>query len=98
MRGMAPLFTGAGVALVTLFRPDGALDAPATADLAAQLADLGVRCVLVAGTTGAAAALPAAEPSELGAAVRAALPCDVPVLAGTGGPTGRQAAELTRRA
>lgn len=47
-----PLFTGVGVALVTLFRPDGALDAPATADLAAQLAGLGVRCILAAGTTG----------------------------------------------
>jgi 4-hydroxy-tetrahydrodipicolinate synthase len=93
-----PLFTGVGVALVTLFRPDGALDAPVTADLAAQLAGLGVRCVLVAGTTGEAATLTPAERDELVAAVRAALPADVPVLAGTGAPTGRQAAELTRRA
>ena len=92
------LFTGLGVALVTLFRTDGALDAPATAELAAQLAALGVRCVLVAGTTGEAATLTAAERDELVAAVRAALPGDVAVLAGTGGPTGRQAAELTRRA
>ena len=92
------LFTGVGVALVTLFRPDGALDAPVTADLAAQLAGLGVRCVLVAGTTGEAATLTPAERDELIAAVRAALPADVPVLAGTGAPTGRQAAELTRRA
>lgn len=92
------LFTGVGVALVTLFTDDGALDAPATAALAAQLADLGVRCVLVAGTTGEAAALTPDERDELVGAVRAALPADVPVLAGTGAPTGRQAAALTERA
>src|SRR3954471_19001263 len=92
------LFTGVGVALVTLFRPDGALDAPATADLAAQLTGLGVRCLLVAGTTGEAASLTPGERDELVAAVRAAVPTDVPVLAGVGAPTGRQAAELTERA
>lgn len=92
------LFTGVGVALVTLFREGGALDAPATADLAARLAGLGVRCVLVAGTTGEAAALTAEERDTLVGAVRAALPAEVPVLAGTGAPTGRQAAELTGRA
>jgi 4-hydroxy-tetrahydrodipicolinate synthase len=93
-----PLFTGVGVALVTLFREDGALDAPATASLAARLVDLGVRCVLVAGTTGEAAALGPEERDTLVGAVRSALPGDVPVLAGTGAPTGRQAAELTERA
>src|SRR3954466_5888531 len=95
---MPPFFTGVGVALVTLFRPDGALDAPATAEHAARLADLGVRCILVAGTTGEAATLPPAERDELLTAVRAAVPADVPVLAGVGAPTGRQAAELTERA
>jgi 4-hydroxy-tetrahydrodipicolinate synthase len=93
-----PLFTGVGVALVTFFHPDGALDAPATADLAARLAEFGVRCVLVAGTTGEAATLTPADRDELVAAVRAAVPSDVPVLAGAGAPTGRQAAELTERA
>jgi hypothetical protein len=39
----APLFTGVGVALVTLFRDDGSLDAAATAGHAARLAALGVR-------------------------------------------------------
>jgi 4-hydroxy-tetrahydrodipicolinate synthase len=95
---MPALFTGVGVALVTLFRGDGALDAPATADLAARLVDLGVRCVLVAGTTGEAAALTPEERDTLVGAMRSALPADVPVLAGTGAATGRQAAELTERA
>jgi 4-hydroxy-tetrahydrodipicolinate synthase len=92
------LFSGVGVALVTLFDDDAALDAPATARLAAQLAGLGVRSVLVAGTTGEAFALSPDERSALVRAVRDALPADVPVLAGTGAPTGRQAADLTERA
>src|SRR4051794_29121395 len=95
---MQPLFTGVGVALVTLFDDDGALDAKATADLAARLVELGIRAVLVAGTTGEAASLSAEERDELVAAVRAAIPADVPVIAGTGAPTGRQAAVLTERA
>lgn len=95
---MAPLFTGVGVALVSLFEDDGALDTPATADLAARLVDLGMRSVLVAGTTGEAMALTVEERTRLVAAVRAAVPDDVPVLAGTGAATGAQAADLTTRA
>jgi 4-hydroxy-tetrahydrodipicolinate synthase len=95
---VAALFTGVGVALVTLFDDDGALEAKATADLAARLVELGVRGVLVAGTTGEAAALTADERSELIGAVRAALPADVPVVAGAGAATGPQAALLTERA
>jgi 4-hydroxy-tetrahydrodipicolinate synthase len=92
------LFSGVGVALVTVFDDRGDLDASATARLAAQLAELGVRAVLVTGTTGEAAALSPDERSTLIGAVREALPGEVPVLAGTGAPTGRQAAELTERA
>ena len=92
------LFTGVGVALVTLFSEDGELQATATADLAAQLADLGVRALLVNGTTGEAATLTPEERDELVGAVRAAAPASVPVIAGTGAATGRRAAELTERA
>ena len=95
---MSPLFTGVGVALVTLFDDDGRLDTSATADLAVQLTGLGMRSVLVAGTTGEAMSLSADERSALIGAVRAAVPADVPVLAGTGAPTGAQAADLTTRA
>jgi len=93
-----PLFTGVGVALVTLFDDDGALQAKATGDLAAQLVDLGLTAVLVTGTTGEASTLSPDERDELLGAVRAALPAGVPVIAGTGAPTGRQAAVLTERA
>lgn len=93
-----PVFTGVGVAIVTLFDAGGAVDAPATADLAARLVDLGVRGVLVAGSTGEAATLSPDERDTLVSAVRAALPRGVPVIAGTGAPSARQACELTVRA
>lgn len=91
----SPLFEGVAVALVTLFRPDGSLDAGATADHAARLVDAGVQAVLVAGTTGEAASLSPGERRELLAAVRARLDASVPVLAGTGAPSAYQAAALT---
>ncbi|HJW61411.1 MAG TPA: dihydrodipicolinate synthase family protein [Actinomycetota bacterium] len=93
-----PLFTGVGVALATLFDDDGEIDPRATADHAATLVDLGIRAVVVAGSTGEAAALTAEERVALLIATRKAVPPDVPVVAGTGGPSARQAAALTRDA
>jgi 4-hydroxy-tetrahydrodipicolinate synthase len=93
-----PLFRGVGVALVTLFNRDGSVDAAATAALAEQLVGLGVRAVLVAGSTGEAASLAPEERTALVQAVRSVLPpsSGVPLLAGSGAPTAEQAAELTR--
>lgn len=93
-----PLFTGVGVALATLFDDDGEVDAKATADFAATLVDLGIRAVVVAGSTGEAAALTAEERLALLTETRRAVPSGVPVIAGTGGPSARQAAALTRDA
>ncbi|MGH8904718.1 MAG: dihydrodipicolinate synthase family protein [Egibacteraceae bacterium] len=93
-----PIFTGVGVALVTLFTCHGDLDAPATADLASRLVGEGVRAVLVAGTTGEAAALSRQERVTLLEAVRAVVPAEVPVIAGTGAPSARQAVTLTATA
>jgi 4-hydroxy-tetrahydrodipicolinate synthase len=92
------VFEGVGVALVTLFDDEGEIDAPATADLAARLVDDGVQAVLVAGTTGEAATLDAEERSDLLVAVRYAVDGRVPVLAGTGAPSTRQAVVLSKRA
>jgi 4-hydroxy-tetrahydrodipicolinate synthase len=92
------LFTGVGVALATLFDDDGEVDAKATADFAANLVDLGIRAVVVAGSTGEAAALTAEERLALLTETRRAVPSGVPVIAGTGGPSARQAAALTRDA
>jgi 4-hydroxy-tetrahydrodipicolinate synthase len=92
------IFTGVGVALVTLFDDDGEIDAPATADHAARLVEAGVAAVLVAGTTGEAPTLDVEERSDLLIAVISAVDGRVPVLAGTGAPSSRQALELSKRA
>lgn len=89
-----PIFQGVGVALLTCFDDRGGLDTVATADHAARLVDHGVRAVVVAGTTGEAAALDRRERAALLDAVRRAVP-DVPVIAGTGAPASRDAAVLT---
>jgi 4-hydroxy-tetrahydrodipicolinate synthase len=98
MVASTPLFSGVGVALVTLFDDDGEIDAPATADHATRLVEAGVAAILVAGTTGEAATLDVEERSDLLLAVASAVDGRVPVLAGTGAPSSRQAVVLSRRA
>jgi 4-hydroxy-tetrahydrodipicolinate synthase len=92
------LFTGVGVALVTLLDSDGSVDNASTAALAGDLADRGMRGILVAGTTGEAATLTDAERVTLVTAVRVAVPAEVPVLAGTGDADAGRAAQLTAAA
>jgi 4-hydroxy-tetrahydrodipicolinate synthase len=91
-------FSGVGVALVTLFNDDLTIDAKATADLAARIVEAGVRAVVVAGTTGEAATLGAAEREQLTATVRAAVAADLPVLTGVGAPSLTQALAFTEAA
>src|SRR5262252_410689 len=57
-----------------------------------------MRAMVVAGTTGEAAALEAGERVALLGAVRRQVPSETPVIAGTGAPSARQAAKLTRDA
>ena len=95
---MTELFRGTGVALVTLFHDDGAIDPGATSAFARELVARGMRAVLVAGTTGEAATLTNAERSALIDAVRSAVPPGIPVIAGTGAPSIRQATGLTEEA
>lgn len=91
-------FPGIAVALLTFFDDGGELDAAATADHAARLADAGITAIVVSGTTGEAAALDRGERLVLLRAVRAAVPSTVPVIAGTGAPSARQAVVLSRDA
>lgn len=92
---MEPVFVGVGVALATLFDEDGEIDVAATAAHAAHLVERGIQGVLVSGSTGEAAALTAEERVLLLEGVRDAVPDHIPVLAGTGAPSARQAAALT---
>jgi len=93
-----PVFRGVGVALATLFDDGGEVDRAATAAHAVRLVEAGLRAVVVAGSTGEAFTLTVAERAGLLEAVRAAVPRHVPVLAGTGAPSIRQAVELSRDA
>jgi 4-hydroxy-tetrahydrodipicolinate synthase len=92
------LFTGVGVALVTLMDDTGGVDAAATGALAAELAGRGMQAVLACGTTGEAGTLTDAERIEVIRAVCDAVPSDVQVLAGTGATSATRAAELTAAA
>ena len=92
------VFSGVGVALVTIFDSAGAVDAVATGALAADLASRGMRAILVAGTTGEASTLTPDERIVLIRAVRDAVEADVPVLAGTGAATAEDAVGLTKAA
>lgn len=89
------LFSGVGVALVTLFTDGGEVDTEATTEHAARLVDRGVAAVVVAGSTGEAAALSAAERVSLLEAIRPVAPY---LVAGTGAASARQAAGLTEDA
>src|SRR5437868_14590648 len=92
-----PVFEGVGVPVVTLFNDAASLDAAATAELAAQLVVLGMRAIVVAGSTGEAASLDRDERVQLLQAVRKTV-TSVPVIAGTGQPSTRQAVALTEDA
>lgn len=92
------VFRGVGVALVTLFGDDGALDAEATAQHAVRLVETGIRAVVVAGSTGEAPALERGERVRLVTTVREALDGRAPLIAGTGAPDARSAVGLTRDA
>lgn len=95
---MGAVFTGVGVALLTLFDDSGAVDAPATAAHASRLLDEGVGAVVVAGSTGEASALTPAERRELLDAVTAEVDGRVPVIAGTGASTVEEAVALSQDA
>lgn len=92
-----PVFTGVGVALVTLFDDARQIDHDATGKLAAQLVELGATAIVAAGTTGEADALDDDERLRLFASVRAAVP-DAVVVGGTGASSAHQAARLTASA
>jgi 4-hydroxy-tetrahydrodipicolinate synthase len=98
MHAPNPPFTGVGVALVTLFDRDGEVDEAATARHAGHLVDRGMEAIVVSGSTGEAASLDPGERSRLLAAVRGAVADRVPVIAGTGAPSIREAVSLSQRA
>ena len=95
-----PLFTGVGVALLTLFDEKEAVDGKATADLASRLVDVGMRAIVLAGTTGEALTLDLDDRRELVSSVRAAIPAGsgVPLIVGSGSASAHQAARFSAAA
>jgi 4-hydroxy-tetrahydrodipicolinate synthase len=89
-----PMWTGPAVAAVTLFDDEGRLLAAETGTHTAGLVERGIKAVVVAGSTGEAAALSDAERVELVAAVKQACP-GVPVLCGSSGEWHGQAVTRT---
>ena len=92
----APLHSGVGVALVTIFADDGTVDLAATATRARRCAELGISSVLVAGTTGEAARLTVADRVALVSAVKDVV-AGVPVIVGTGRDTADAALETSAK-
>jgi 4-hydroxy-tetrahydrodipicolinate synthase len=85
-------------AMVTPFRPDGAVDVDKFQELARFLVDHGTDGVVVAGTTGESPTLSDDEKLELFAAAKEAVGDRATVVAGTGTYDTRHSMHLTKRA
>jgi 4-hydroxy-tetrahydrodipicolinate synthase len=91
-------FTGVGVALVTLFDDERRVDISGTVKHAANLVDLGVRAVLVAGSTGEFKALTDGERTALSAEIVEAIHGKAAVIACVGASSTDDACRLTEAA
>lgn len=93
-----PLFTGSGVALVTPFGPDGAIDEAALRELVRFHLREGTVALVVNGSTGEAAAMSPAEQRRAVEVVAEEAGRRVPVIAGAGGSDTAGVARLAREA
>ncbi len=92
------IFTGAGVAIVTPFHPDGSVNYNKLEELINFQCDNGTDSIVICGTTGESATLSEAEHVEC---IRKAVEFTkgrVPVVAGTGSNSTQTAIELSREA
>jgi len=85
-------------AMVTPFRPDGAVDLELAARLAEHLVSQGSDGLVICGTTGESPTLSWREQHQLFAAVKEALAGRAPLLAGSGSNCTAEAVEATREA
>lgn len=92
------MFQGSMVALVTPMHPDGSLDEAALARLVAFHVEHGTDAIIAMGTTGESATLDHAEHAEVVRQVIQLAGGRIPVIAGTGSNSTREAIELTRHA
>lgn len=92
------MITGSIVALVTPMHPDGAVDWPALKKLVNWHAEQGTGAIVAVGTTGESATLAVEEHLEVIRTVIAEARGRLPVIAGTGANSTREAIELTGEA
>ena len=90
------MFQGSMVALVTPMHPDGRLDDEALARLVAFHVEQGTDAIVAVGTTGESATLDHQEHAEVVRRVIELAAGHVPVIAGTGANSTREAIDLTR--
>ncbi len=92
------MIAGSMVALVTPMNADGSLDWASLAGLVDFHLDNGTDAIIAVGTTGESATLDVAEHIEVIRRVADQVGGRIPVIAGTGGNSTREAIELTRAA
>ena len=92
------MFSGSIVALVTPMQPDGSIDRKSLHDLVEWHIESKTAALVIAGTTGEAPTLTAAEQYELITSVVEQVAKRIPVIAGTGSSSTQHALELTRNA
>lgn len=92
------MFQGSMVALVTPMHPDGTLDDEALTRLVAFHVEQGTDAIVAVGTTGESATLDHQEHAKVVQRVIELAAGRIPVIAGTGSNSTREAIELTRHA
>lgn len=90
------MFQGSMVALVTPMQPDGSIDESALADLVEFHVENGTDAIIAMGTTGESATLDEQEHCHVVKRVVEMAAGRIPVIAGTGSNSTREAIELTR--
>ncbi|RZU45227.1 dihydrodipicolinate synthase [Fluviicoccus keumensis] len=92
------MITGSLVALVTPMQPDGSIDWPALKSLVEWHIAEGTHAIVAVGTTGESATLDVAEHCSVIRSVVETASGRIPVIAGTGANSTREAIELTQAA
>ncbi|MGC9163478.1 MAG: 4-hydroxy-tetrahydrodipicolinate synthase [Thiomonas sp.] len=97
MSSPTPVIRGSIVALVTPMHPDGSVDFPALRKLVDWHIEQGTDCISPVGTTGESPTLPVDEHIEVVRVVVEQAAGRVPVMAGAGANSTREAIELSQR-
>lgn len=97
MSSRTPVIRGSIVALVTPMHPDGSVDFAALRQLVDWHIEQGTDCISPAGTTGESPTLPVDEHVEVVRVVVEQAAGRVPILAGAGANSTREAIELSQR-